>query len=160
MRRVLLVALPVLALLLAACGGEEARRAQAPAPKPLDGPLSGPEQPVALRRAQTDLLLALQGVAGALGADPDLERTPAERCPDADGLVSSGYAQRLPVADGRAALDAAARHLETARWRVRRTPVAVLGTRDGASASLVLDAGGRTARLSGGTPCLPGTPEG
>jgi hypothetical protein len=114
----------------------------------------------ALADAEAYVRTALAGAATAAGADPGaLERLPREPCSIPDGTVSSGWAAHVPVADAEAALQAVAEHWEAGGWAVRRTPFATLASRDGVTASLVLDAAGGAARLSGGTPCLPGTPD-
>jgi hypothetical protein len=114
----------------------------------------------ALADAEAVVRAALAGAATATGADPSaLERLPREPCSVPDGTVSSGWAAHVQVGDGEAALHAAAEHWDAAGWDVRRTPFAALASRDGVTVSLVLDAAGGGARLSGGTPCLPGTPD-
>ncbi len=160
MTRVRIAVLLLLAVGLAACGGEEPPRpAAAPSPDPPAGPRSGGQQSAAVRAAEADLLRSLRAVAAPVGGSPDFERSPATPCPEPPGRVTAGAAQRLAVTDPHTALEAAAQAFEAAGWAVRKTPTAVFATRDGASASLVMQADGRTARLSGGTPCLPGIAE-
>lgn len=107
------------------------------------------------------LLRAILGEATRVLGEPDvaLDRLPRDPVPELAGAVTSGWAARLPVRDGRASLDVVGARWRAAGWTVTRTPVAVLGELDGLTVSLVLDVGGRTGRLSGGTPPLPGEPD-